>query len=88
MADVFDDHPALPPERARLWPLVEATPWLGNVWIGTSVENQEWAEKRIPVLLHLPAIVRFVSCEPLIGPVDLHRITARNGAYMPPRRPR
>ena len=102
MADVFEDHPALPPERAKLWPLVEATPWLdwllltkrienvagmlpwgdswpGNVWIGTSVENQEWAEKRIPVLLHLPAIVRFVSCEPLIGPVDLRKIIARDG---------
>jgi protein gp37 len=49
--------------------------WLGgfppNVWVGTTVENQEWAEKRIPHLLRVPARVRFLSCEPLLGPVDL-----------------
>lgn len=44
-----------------------------NVWLGTTVENQEWAEKRIPELLALPARVRFLSCEPLLGPVDLGR---------------
>ena len=42
-----------------------------NVWIGTSVENQETADKRIPELLKIPAKVRFLSCEPLLGPVDL-----------------
>ena len=42
-----------------------------NVWIGTSVENQEQADKRIPKLLDVPAKVRFLSCEPLLGPVDL-----------------
>ena len=42
-----------------------------NVWIGTSVENQEQADKRIPELLRIPAVVRFLSCEPLLGPVDL-----------------
>lgn len=42
-----------------------------NVWIGTTVEDQENADKRIPVLLDIPARVRFLSCEPLIGPVDL-----------------
>ncbi len=45
--------------------------WPRNVWIGTTVENQEWADKRVPFLLALPAIVRFVSVEPLLGPVDL-----------------
>lgn len=35
------------------------------------MENQEWADHRVPILLELPAIVRFLSCEPLIGPVDL-----------------
>jgi len=51
--------------------------WLGeqavpkNVWIGTSVENQEYADKRIPELLKIPAKVRFLSCEPLLGPIDL-----------------
>jgi len=42
-----------------------------NVWIGTSVENQAAADKRIPVLASIPATVRFLSCEPLLGPVDL-----------------
>lgn len=45
--------------------------WPSNIWIGTSVENQEWADKRIPELLNIPAAVRFLSCEPLLGPVDL-----------------
>lgn len=42
-----------------------------NVWIGTSVENQEYADKRIPELLKIPAAVRFLSVEPLLGPVDI-----------------
>jgi len=42
-----------------------------NVWIGTTVENQARAEQRIPALLKIPARVRFLSCEPLLGPVDL-----------------
>ena len=44
---------------------------LPNVWLGVSVENQPTADKRIPVLLDTPAAVRFVSCEPLLEPVDL-----------------
>jgi protein gp37 len=44
---------------------------LPNVWLGTSVENQQAADGRIPHLLRCPAAVRFVSCEPLLGPVDL-----------------
>lgn len=47
-----------------VWPLP-------NVWMGTSVENQAAAVERIPLLLKVPAAVRFLSCEPLIGPVDL-----------------
>jgi len=42
-----------------------------NVWIGTSVENQQAADERIPRLLTVPARVHFLSCEPLLGPVDL-----------------
>jgi protein gp37 len=45
--------------------------WPSNVWIGTTVEDQERAELRVPVLQEIPAPVRFLSCEPLIGPVDL-----------------
>ena len=47
-------------------------PWpLPNVWLGTSVENQKWADVRIPLLLDTPAAIRFLSCEPLLGPIDL-----------------
>lgn len=45
--------------------------WPENVWIGTSVENQEQADKRIPELLKIPARVRFLSMEPLLGAVTL-----------------
>jgi protein gp37 len=43
-----------------------------NIGIGTSVENQKYADERIPALLRIPAKVRFLSCEPLLGKVDLH----------------
>lgn len=46
---------------------------LPNVWLGVSVENQQWADIRIPALLETPAAVRWLSCEPLLGPVDLAR---------------
>jgi protein gp37 len=42
-----------------------------NVWMGTSVENQEWAERRIPLLMETPAKVYWLSAEPLIGKIDL-----------------
>jgi len=42
-----------------------------NIWLGVSVEDQKTADVRIPLLLQTPAAVRFVSCEPLLGPVDL-----------------
>lgn len=44
---------------------------LPNVWLGVSVENQHFADERIPLLLQTPAAVRFISAEPLLGPVDL-----------------
>jgi protein gp37 len=44
---------------------------LPNVWLGVSVEDQATADERIPLLLDTPAAVRWVSCEPLLGPVDL-----------------
>lgn len=45
--------------------------WPKNVWIGTTVEDQRRADERIPHLLAIPAVVRFLSCEPLLGLVDL-----------------
>jgi len=42
-----------------------------NVWLGTTVENQQAADERIPHLLRVPARVRFLSCEPMLGPINL-----------------
>lgn len=54
-------------------------PWpLPNVWLGTSVEDQKRADLRIPALLDTPAAVRFLSMEPLLGPVALSRFTDPN----------
>ena len=50
----------------KTWPLP-------NVWLGVSVEDQQWADIRVPALVQTPAAVRFLSCEPLLGPVDLTR---------------
>lgn len=66
----------------RSWPLPKPAWPLPNVWLGVSVENQKWAETRIPALLQTPAAVRFVSAEPLLGPVDLQNLKARNGALI------
>lgn len=97
MCDVFEDHPAVDQERAKLWPLIRATPHLdwqlltkrperiaanlpedwgegyANVWLGTSVESQEYAWRAFE-LLQVPAAVHFISAEPLIGRVDLCNI--------------
>lgn len=45
--------------------------WPANVWAGVTAENQHWALKRVPLLVEFPAAVRFLSCEPLLGPLDL-----------------
>lgn len=51
------------------------TPWpLPNVWVGVSVENQEMADERIPMLLQCPAAVHFVSAEPLLGRTRLDQL--------------
>lgn len=47
--------------------------WPENVWLGTTVETQKFAEKRMHHLLSIPAKVRFLSCEPLLGPIDLSK---------------
>ena len=45
--------------------------WPANLWVGASTENQEEADERIPWLMQLPAAVRFLSVEPMLGPVRL-----------------
>lgn len=44
-----------------------------NVWLGVSVEDQKWADIRIPALLDTPAAVRWISAEPLLGPITLRQ---------------
>lgn len=74
--------------HARLW----ATNPPPNIWVGVSVENQHWADIRIPALIDTPAAVRFLSCEPLLGPVDLwrsvcpHALAWRGTTTTPPQR--
>jgi len=58
LADVICDA------RPGHWPLP-------GVWLGVSVEDQHWADIRVPALLGTPAAVRFLSVEPMLGPVDL-----------------
>lgn len=47
------------------------TSWPPNVWVGVTVEDQQRAAQRLPHLIEIPAPVRFVSVEPLLGPLDL-----------------
>jgi protein gp37 len=96
MADVFEPRSELDSWHARLWDLIQATPfldwllltkrpervrrevpwnggWPVNVWLGTTAENQLWASRRVPIVLEHPAVVRFISCEPLLGPLNLRK---------------
>jgi protein gp37 len=67
---VLTKRPARMASLLRRWAKegIEPAP---NVWLGTSIETQHWAAIRIPKLLATPATVRFLSCEPLLGPIDL-----------------
>ena len=61
-------------ERPR-WPLP-------NVWLGVTAEDQRSADERLPILREIPAVVHFVSAEPLLGPLDLAaHFAARRGAF-------
>lgn len=75
-----------PENTRRLWPATMNEPgghgvlwcpppdptWWPNVWLGTTVEDQQRANERVPALLSVPARVRFLSCEPLLERVDLN----------------
>lgn len=51
-----------------------------HLWLGVTAENQEQADKRIPILLQIPAAKRFVSIEPMLGEIDLTRL---NVSHLP-----
>ena len=54
-----------------------------NVWVGTTVEDQIRADERILILFTIPARMRFLSCEPLLGPVDLNKAAWGQGKTRP-----
>ena len=56
---------------------------LPNVWLGVSVEDQRRADERIPILLDTPAAIRWISAEPLLGPVDLKGLRKFNPKGLP-----
>lgn len=62
-------------EYWKTWPLP-------NVWLGVTAETQARADERIPILLNIPAVVRFVSVEPMLEPIDLRRRYFRSAASM------
>jgi len=73
---IIKAHESLEPVAYNLPMSAMLVNWCGgkppaNIWIGTSVEDQKRADERIPELLKIPAKVRFLSVEPLLGPVDL-----------------
>lgn len=62
------------PERIMDWLPPDWRDGYPNVWLGVTVENQDAANKRLPVFLNVPAVVHFVSYEPAIGPLDLEHV--------------
>lgn len=77
--DIFYPHPLEPKKDQKMKePYHDVFPalygnreFLPNVWLGISVENQDTYRERLPYLLQTEAAVRFLSCEPLLGPLDL-----------------
>lgn len=70
-----------PQNIAKMLPADWGERGYANVWLGTTVENQEEADRRIPHLLAVPAVCRFLSCEPLLGPLNLTRMKLGGGWY-------
>jgi len=74
--DVMKDHPEitfqiLTKRPDRMNAAMEFLPYLKNVWLGVTCENQQAADERIPILLSIPAKIRFISVEPMLGPLNL-----------------
>jgi len=70
-------------ERGNVYSLYLDAPWpLPNLWLGVSAEDQMRADERIPDLLATPAAIRFVSAEPLLGPIDLERVGTLDSVRM------
>ena len=72
------------PERMLSWvgKWFRSWPPLPNVWLGVSTEDQATADERIPLLLKTPAAVRWISAEPLLGPIDIRQYLEHNPVYI------
>lgn len=71
---ILTKRPKLALAFCQQYGIGDANEWPSNVWLGVSVEDQKTADERIPLLLQTPAAVRFVSAEPLLGPVDVCKL--------------
>ena len=71
----MDKIPAIEGEKRRF------ENWSNNIWLGVTAENQEQADKRIPILLDTPAALRFVSIEPMLSHIDLTKYLVRYRCY-------
>ncbi len=65
---------------AKQWPIEGI--WPEHIWLMVTVENQRRADERIPILLQTPAVVRGVSVEPMLGPVDLTAVQLDKYTHM------
>jgi protein gp37 len=74
VADLFEIDGSL--LNGRYPVMAQREPWLPlpNVWLGVSTERQQEADERIPLLLQTPAAIRFISAEPLLGPIELDAV--------------
>lgn len=84
IAEMAERHPEMYEEAAQAsLEIFEGLLPLFNVHIGVSCEDQNALDERLPFLMKVPAAVRFLSCEPLLGSIDLSKyyFTKRNGSY-------
>jgi len=72
-----------PENMVQLAPARWATGWPRNVWAGCTVEDQKRAEQRVPLLLRVPAAIRFLSCEPLLEHVSVSDVVTPDGLLKP-----
>jgi protein gp37 len=66
------------PKRMLEWVNQDYQNPLPNVWLGVSAEDQKTADEKIPILLEMPAVVRFVSVEPMLGKIDIWQYLGGN----------
>jgi protein gp37 len=71
LSDKYDDNDA---PNCAVHNICESDWPISNLWLGVSVEDQSTADTRIPELIRIPAAIHFLSCEPLLGPIDFENI--------------